>query len=348
MSGWSEILDCLDKTDGPAVLVTVGAVKGSTPRETGATMLVTNDNLTGTIGGGRLEHLAIQKAKDILAKSTEGTDLVLQLPLGPELAQCCGGYVDILLSRLSDTDVNIFNRLKENLEKFALISYWTSGCCKRQLVSNTDAPTYLEPRLHDAIERLLSAPGSEIIAGKSETDFTLVQSLNSAEFHVNIFGAGHVGRAIVNALSPLPCSINWIDERTDEFPADIPPNVRKVISTHPVAEFPSLPLGSFNLVMTHSHQLDLEICEAILRQGNEAYLGLIGSETKKTKFEKRLKVRGLSAPAIAHMTCPIGLEYLEGKRPEEIALSVAADILMRHQQRKKKSVPAKSEGAYGS
>lgn len=335
MSNWPDILAVMDGRTDAAVLVTVGDIKGSTPRETGASMLVTADSLAGTIGGGRLEYLAVEKARMLLDTKSEKASLRLQVPLGPELAQCCGGHVDLLISKLTEIDYSNFNQLNNNNSKSVLLSQWIGNDCRRQLVSADDTTQYLDKPLQAAILRKLLSPGTEIVPPISSTGaaFSVVQSMSTSEFHVTLFGAGHVGKAVVSALAPLPCSITWIDERADEFPTFIPENVAKTVTTSALSEISKCPDGSYYLVMTHSHQLDLEICEAVLLENRESYLGLIGSTTKRKKFEKRLAVRGRSKDDIVRITCPIGLRELGGKRPAEIAASVTAEILIEVQKR---------------
>ncbi|WP_373085215.1 xanthine dehydrogenase accessory protein XdhC [Sneathiella sp.] len=347
MSDWRDIFSALRANEDPAVLVTVGAVKGSTPRETGAQMLVTITATVGTIGGGRLEYLATAEARELL-KAPDREAAILTFPLGPELAQCCGGHVNILLGRLTDSDIKLFNQLNENIKGSLLLSHWSKDACRRRIVLQEDAAIYLDKPLQAAIDRRRNQPGAEIVIAPGETGFTLVQSFSDAEFHITLFGAGHVGKAIVQALSPLPCALTWVDMRADEFPQVLPGNVTKRLTDSPAGIVTQLLSADFNLVMTHSHQLDLEICKALLRQAPpDAYIGLIGSKTKKVKFEKRLAQRGFDAGTIARITCPIGLDGLTGKRPAEIAASVATDLLLRHQQRAAECVRVKSTGANG-
>ncbi|MNZ95098.1 hypothetical protein D3C78_1142300 [compost metagenome] len=142
-----------------------------------------------------------------------------------------------------------------------------------------------------------------------------------------MFGAGHVGRALVPLLAGLPCRVRWIDSRVAEFPAQLPPGVERVVSEEPVDEVDELPPGSYCIVMTHDHQLDLALAERILRRGDFAYFGLIGSRTKRARFEHRLRERGLAAETIARMRCPLGLPEVRGKLPLEIAIAVAGEVI---------------------
>ncbi len=344
MSNWSEILEALDQGPEAAVLITVGRTKGSVPRETGATMLVTHETTVGTIGGGRLEYLAIQTAQEVLSEKDTENDQILSVPLGPELAQCCGGYVDILISKLTISDLNKFNQLNYDNGNTLLVTEWRDSCSQRQIVAGSKLPDHFSLPVRRAAESCLEKRGTEIVSS-TEMDFTMVQSLEEEEFKVVVYGAGHVGRQVVQSIAPLPCHVYWIDERAKEFPETIPANADRIVAPNPVTKIATLPQDAFHLVMTHSHQRDLEICEALLRRSDEAYIGLIGSATKKAKFRKRLALRGYSDQQTARIICPIGLDHLSGKRPAEIAASVAADILMRHQQRQLMKTTDKTERA---
>ena len=156
-------------------------------------------------------------------------------------------------------------------------------------------------------------------------------------FHLQLYGAGHVGRAIATLLSTLDVSVDWIDEREEEFASlttlgtPWPPHIRQVCVDAVEAEVRTAPAGAFYLVLTHNHDLDLRITEAILRRGDFAYLGLIGSKTKRQRFIHRFEHRGIASDAIARMTCPIGVEGITAKQPEIIAMGVVAQLLQAHQ-----------------
>lgn len=150
-------------------------------------------------------------------------------------------------------------------------------------------------------------------------------------FSVALFGAGHVGKAVVQVLSALPCRIRWFDPRVDEFPDHVPPNVAIEVTNAPEREVASLADGSYLLIMTHSHALDLGIAAKAMQQDRFAYLGLIGSATKRARFEKRFRELGLTEQQIAKLTCPIGIEGVSGKHPGEIAIATAAQLLLLRQ-----------------
>jgi xanthine dehydrogenase accessory factor len=151
---------------------------------------------------------------------------------------------------------------------------------------------------------------------------------SAPRFHLQLYGAGHVGRAIVRLLEGIDCRVTWIDERESEFSAEpSPPHIERLCVEPVEAEVAQAPRDAHYLVLTHSHDLDLRITEAILRRGDFAYLGLIGSQTKRARFVHRFEQRGIAAATLARLTCPIGLPAIAGKEPEVIAIAVVAQLL---------------------
>ncbi len=155
----------------------------------------------------------------------------------------------------------------------------------------------------------------------------LFEPMGEPVAQIAVFGAGHVGRALVPLLASLPCRVRWIDSRENEFPESMPDGVVKIINDEPVDEVANLPAGSYCIVMTHNHQLDLELTAAILKRGDFGYFGLIGSRTKRVKFEHRLRERGFEPGLLQRMRCPMGLAEVKGKLPIEIAVSIAAEVI---------------------
>ena len=161
---------------------------------------------------------------------------------------------------------------------------------------------------------------------------------NPPLFHLQLHGAGHVGRAIASALAALDVAVDWFDPRDDEFPATTtlgspwPTRIRRIAVDTIEAEVRHAPPGAFYLVLTHEHALDLRIVEAILRRGDFAFCGLIGSKTKRAKFVHRLEERGIAGQRIARLACPIGIDGIAGKAPELIAAGVVAQLLLAHSQ----------------
>ena len=155
----------------------------------------------------------------------------------------------------------------------------------------------------------------------------LFEPMGQPQAHISVFGAGHVGRALVPLLASLPCKVRWIDSRESEFPAQIPAGVEKVVNDDVVDEVESMPAGSYFIVMTHNHQLDLELTAAILERNDFTYYGLIGSKSNRAKFEHRLRDRGFQPERVQRMRCPMGIAEVKGKLPVEIAVSIAGEVI---------------------
>ena len=145
-------------------------------------------------------------------------------------------------------------------------------------------------------------------------------------FHLQLYGAGHVGRAIARLLATLDVRVDWVDEREEAF-IPTPDHIRQVAVDAVEGEVANAPPGAFYLVLTHRHDLDERIAEAILRRGDFAFFGLIGSRTKRQRFIHRFEQRGIAPDAISRMTCPIGVAGIVGKEPEVIAVAVVAQLL---------------------
>lgn len=250
-TNWSSASYNLSKQGQAYVLVTLVGVSGSTPRNSGTKMVISNDEIFDTIGGGHLEHKAIKQAKKMLL-SGKSCQHIEHFQLGSNLGQCCGGNTSVLFECFAATGVNIM-----------------------------------------------------------------------------LFGAGHVGKALVPILAQLPCKVTWVDSREAQFPVNVEQygNVHKVVSDAPELEVAIMPANSYFIVMTHNHQMDFEISQAILKRADFHYLGLIASDTKWRRFKQRYKHRDTDENQVARMNCPIGLSQVGGKLPMEVAVSVSAEII---------------------
>jgi xanthine dehydrogenase accessory factor len=164
----------------------------------------------------------------------------------------------------------------------------------------------------------------------------LFESFVACKTQIMLFGAGHVGKALTTILADLPCQVKWVDNREEQFPVQMlvnpPHNVECIVSESPVDEIATMPAGSFFIIMTHNHQLDFELCQALLKRSDFAYAGLIGSDTKWKRFQHRLKHREFSQEVINQLNCPIGLSEVPGKRPMEVAVSIAAEVIGLYQK----------------
>lgn len=284
------------------VLVTVAIAEGSVPREPGTKMLVDAGEVTGTIGGGHLELRAIEIARAMLADGRERH--FERFALGPGLGQCCGGVVHLLFERTDAAHAALLLHPAQD-DLWRIVSIDGGG---RQ------APAFARDR------------GTHVIQDAAGQRW-LVDAVMAPRAHLVLFGAGHVGAAIVRALADLPCRVTWVDERDDMFPADVPANVTVEATDTPEAVVAEAPDGASYLVMTHSHALDQRLAEAIMARPGVGWFGLIGSHTKRKQFEHRLRDRGVDGARIAAMVCPIGLPGITNKAPAVIAASVCAQLL---------------------
>ncbi|RJX75552.1 xanthine dehydrogenase accessory protein XdhC [Vibrio sinensis] len=157
------------------------------------------------------------------------------------------------------------------------------------------------------------------------------EPIGTQQKHLVLFGAGHVAKALLHVVATLPFRVTWIDERDDIFPDELPHGVRKIVTDDPVGEVKHMPANSYYLVMTHNHQLDFDLAKAIIKRADSCYFGMIGSLTKRKKFDSRLEQRGYSQEQIDTMICPIGISSVTGKHPAEIAVSVAGELIAHYQ-----------------
>jgi xanthine dehydrogenase accessory factor len=305
-----------------AILVTVAAAEGSVPRAPGAHMLVDASRQWETIGGGHLELRALELARAMLV-SGEARRLE-RFPLGPSLGQCCGGVAQLAFEALDRDHLKaLAARRKEDSWRLAALD----GAPDRALF---DADGKLlqgdGPGARACLPALAGARATHLMRDEEGRRW-LADRVRAPHAHLMLFGAGHVGAAIVRAMADLPCRITWVDERDDLFPADVPHNVAIEATDVPEALASQAEAGTSFLVMTHSHALDQRLAEAILKRASADWFGLIGSHTKRKQFEHRLRERGIDEARLAAMVCPIGIEGIAGKEPAVIAVAVAAQLL---------------------
>jgi xanthine dehydrogenase accessory factor len=353
MRVWSRLLDFLDR-DGRAVLVTVREARGSTPREAGARMLVRADgSFSGTIGGGTLEWIALGEARALMG--AREVSRALDKALGPDLGQCCGGFARLSLERFEACDRawiaplarreglggafetaaradgrGVLVRALIPARDTALPSPLRGGAGGGGvLTEDAGEATFAPARSSEAISphpRPLPTRGRG--GSPSPDGSALLETFGTDATPILLFGAGHVGRALVLALAPLPVAVTWVDSRADAFPTHVPGNVVCLAPADPVAALGTATPGTLVLVMTHAHDLDLALVAAALPDPRFPFVGLIGSATKRARFSRRMRDGGLSAETVGRLVCPIGLPGIVGKEPAVIAAGVAAQVLL--------------------
>ncbi len=251
---WIDAIATLSRKNTGFALITVLSTHGSSPRGEQSKMVVTEDKSYDSIGGGNLEFLAIDKARDLLVSGDSMIERE-EYTLGDDLTQCCGGQVELLF-----------------------------------------------------------------------------ECYPACDFNIALFGAGHVAGALTRILSELPCQVSWIDSRSELLQAAVselgsPSNIHPRVMQNPFQSVEQCLANTFYLIMTHSHEIDFELCEAILARPDVRYCGLIGSKSKAAKFRNRLSRKGYSMKEIGQLTSPIGLNLGAGKKPMEVAVSIASQLL---------------------
>ncbi|MCP4820407.1 MAG: xanthine dehydrogenase accessory protein XdhC [Shimia sp.] len=248
------------RSDVPLVRVEITRVQGSSPRDVGAVMYVSETGQAGTIGGGQLEYMALDEARKALKSDVKSS--VMDVPLGPEIGQCCGGRVEVSL-----TMMDAHARAAAETRAAADAASW--------------------PKVY-------------------------------------VLGAGHVGRALAAQFQHLPVDCLLVDSREDELSLS-DADVDKVLTPLPESVVREAQEGSAFIVLTHDHALDFLLASEALARGDAAYVGMIGSATKRAKFASFAKSQdGVSA---ADLVCPIGGDTGGDKRPEVIAAFVVSEVL---------------------
>ena len=350
MNDWiAQLLTLLER--GHAVVrIAVAGVRGSAPRDIGASMLCwlgpagSPMRIQGSIGGGHLEQRAMEVAQELLQSCAPAASPGRperrrreRFTLGASLGQCCGGIVELYWERF-DMPGHAAS-LREGATRMALGSVRICPMASGQ-----------DDRIAHEGDAL--PPGAVTILQQQQAGFFdcdgqphFVERLRDDSTALWIHGAGHVGQALVHVLEGLPFSVTWLDSRPqtlDSALAHLAPTRRRQIRAlveDELAPGAAAPEGTWHLVMTHCHDLDLRICEAVFASRGFGYLGLIGSATKAARFRHRLAARGFPPEQIARMHCPIGLDGIHRKEPAAIAISVVARLLLENAHECHRSPP---------
>lgn len=291
------------------VHVTVLRTDGSAPRPTGTKMLIAADAVIGSIGGGALEHRASERAQALLT-ADRGDRLVVR----------DAGRTELLFERLEARDLTPFCEALRHLEAdgaVLLTPLDRPSEAKRVLAWAAAAPE-LQSALADGTDAAVLA--------RAELGAELAERLIDRRARVWLFGAGHVGRALVRALEPLPFHVTWIDDRAGFLPPATD-GMRPLLAEVPAAEVAKAPADALVVVMSHSHALDFAIVEAALARDDLGFVGMIASANKRANCLDRCRRRGISEARLARLTAPLGVPGISGREPAVIAASVAAQLL---------------------
>lgn len=308
---WFPQLTLALQTGSSQVLVTVIQTQGSAPRDVGARMWVGDAFSTDTIGGGHLEWQAIAHARKVLAAAQPVRE-VLRYALGPSLGQCCGGVVWLAFEYLDQSDVAWCKAVLQALETHTPVQRTVSLSNGLTQSAQPVQPVVVKQAAYGAVSQW------------AVDSNTLVDVWPVPDMHIVLCGAGHVGHAITAILATLPVKLSWLDPRDNIWPDKVPVNVHCIQGD--ADDVIDLPDDAYWLVLTHSHALDMEIIKSVFLHRNFAFLGLIGSKTKKARFISQLS-RQFPAQLLERLQCPIGLINTSSKEPAVIAVSVVAQLL---------------------
>jgi len=317
---WVQVVSEILSAEPACVRVVVAEIRGSAPREVGASMVIGAASAGGTIGGGMLEFVSLQNARKMLQHPSCAVRFET-VPLGPNLGQCCGGQVTLCYQRLGRTEMEAISAAAGGAGKQMLLTGDGPAADGLKIVPLAQLREFGVPEF--AVKRL---HGTAML-NRTKNGRLFAEPLQSDRSRLFLFGAGHVGKELVHVLSRHELDVHWFDQRAGQFPEHIPANTHRLCVGDPVVHVSLAPQGTDFLVVTHDHALDLALCDAILRKGGFRFLGLIGSATKHARFLKRLREAGHGAAELARITCPIGLPGLASKKPEVIAVSIAAQLL---------------------
>ena len=272
-------------------------------------MLVWPDRFTGTIGGGSLERQALDQARKLLAQDKRRHALQ-DYPLGPLLGQCCGGRVRLLVERIDAESQGWLDEARQARTPFRLQADIEGVDLRRSIQSAAG---------RDDIDNSPRVPIPEVRR--------LSELMQPTRPKLVIFGAGHVGQAVARAFAPLPFDLEWLASREDLRPEAGGTHAEILSEDELEACIEAAPEGCLFAIFTHSHDLDYRLTKAVLARGDFRYLGLIGSRTKRARFESRLRADSFADADLARLTCPIGIPSLKGKAPAVIAVALAAELL---------------------
>lgn len=354
-----------------AVLITVARTEGTTPREIGTKMIVTRDRTIDTIGGGKLEFRTVEIARRLLrdgglggyshtghgvAGGVSTARQIERLSTADAHALPHSGMMTLTFERLTIADLGWVTSLAKQ--------YAAGQATLRSVSFADDSPVVLSeppapvasavPRAHGAHPGTPDTPGTLAIRPDCllwDAGPLLTETIVVDPFPIMVFGAGHLGSALVRVLATLPCDVAWVDDRPGQFALsnrygdafgdatgrapgpEFAGNVTCYPCDHPATMVATAPAGCSFVVLTYSDTLDQDIAEQVLRRADYAYLGVVGSHAKRRSLEHLFAARGIDPSQITRMHCPLGIHSVRGNAPEVIAISVAADLLHTREQR---------------
>jgi xanthine dehydrogenase accessory factor len=282
-------------------------------------MLVWADGQDGTVGGGNLEFTIVDQARKLLASGA--AHRFQSYPLGPLLGQCCGGRVGILIERIDSDSASWLNEVAA--AEVAGHPYAIHSTLEESGIVRRVDDLHGVADLSGEAVRLMGRDGQAIDTARriDPKGLAIAERVDPRPL-LMMFGAGHVGKALAPIIATLPFRLRWLDNRADFAVPGV------MIAEDLVAQAEAAPPGALFLIFTQSHATDYELTRAVMTRGDFLYCGLIGSATKRARFEKRLLADGIRRAALSRLVCPIGSIGLTSKAPEVLAVAIAAELLL--------------------
>lgn len=314
----NEVISAIEKRER-VVLCTILASSGSSPRGAGTRMAVFEDGRTlGTVGGGKVELLAAQDAREVLKT---GNPHIRAFCLAPDqiasIGMICGGNVTVYYQLLTQAELPVLYRMRTALQ--------------------TDANSWLLLQIRDGFVERFEIVGAEEAANRPEryacrsvylsgNPTLYIEPLVRAG-RVYVFGGGHVGQALVPVLANVGFRVTLFDNRAELADQAHFPCAEEVIlgDYNDISAKVELTENDYVVIMTPGHQSDFALLEQVLRSKTK-YVGCIGSRHKIARTQQLLREAGISEEAIASVHSPIGLS-IGAETPAEIAVAIAAEMI---------------------
>ena len=347
MNSWLARITERVEAEGRIARITILAARGPTPREIGATMLVTGHGREGKIGRGPLEAQAVALAREILAgagasdRAPAWLRHVREFATGDVLGSSSGGAISVLIEVLGPAELEHLGPI----EPGAVLARPLASGAAGHLLAPDSAPRGLAPEIADALTQLRHDPHLSRRLVEGPQGPWLIERLAAPAIPFYVYGTGLVARALIEKLAGLPFHAICVDTDAARLTSALPRHARALPTPDPAALAMAAPPGSFHVVMSQSHELDYAIAKALMTGARFGHLGMIGSRMKRKRLEAMLERDGIPSAVRARLVCPVGLPAIKSKVPAVIAIAIAAEALIALQRLKDASDHAAGSNA---
>lgn len=340
------------------VLATVTRTKGSTPQKPGSSALFNDHGLiAGTVGGGAIEGQITKLATQSWSSGKSGFfEFNLANDISRKDEAICGGQISILVDAGTDSHRQVFEQLKQSVEakipgvlitivnygndnQISIKRFWTDGS------SFTGLPGNIIERVRREVQNLIECADPTLFReielssqDKTENSFVLLEPV-FPPLKLVIAGAGHIGKSLSHIGNRLGFEVIVIDDRSEYANAENLPDANRIIVEDVGKAIRELKKGSdtYMVIVTRGHKDDAMALKECIGKGL-AYTGMIGSRRKIAAVRNEFINNGWATPEQwDEVYMPIGILEINAQTVEEIAVSIAAQLIMVKNQRKKKN-----------